>query len=45
MSYLDAINLAMKEEMERDERVFILGEDVVLFALRVVMDLLVVVVL
>lgn len=28
MSYLDAINLAMKEEMERDERVFILGEDV-----------------
>lgn len=28
MSYLDAITLAMKEEMERDERVFILGEDV-----------------
>lgn len=28
MSYIDAINLAMKEEMERDERVFILGEDV-----------------
>ncbi|MEK4628313.1 MAG: alpha-ketoacid dehydrogenase subunit beta [Solibacillus sp.] len=28
ISYIDAINLAMKEEMERDERVFILGEDV-----------------
>ncbi|KGR81637.1 alpha-ketoacid dehydrogenase subunit beta [Lysinibacillus odysseyi] len=28
MSYIDSINLAMKEEMERDERVFILGEDV-----------------
>lgn len=28
MSYLEAIMLAMKEEMERDERVFILGEDV-----------------
>ena len=28
LSYIDAINLAMKEEMERDERVFILGEDV-----------------
>lgn len=28
MSYIDAINLAMKEEMERDERVFVLGEDV-----------------
>lgn len=28
MSFLDAITLAMKEEMERDERVFILGEDV-----------------
>jgi 2-oxoisovalerate dehydrogenase E1 component beta subunit len=28
MSYIEAINLAMKEEMERDERVFILGEDV-----------------
>lgn len=28
ISYLDAITLAMKEEMERDERVFILGEDV-----------------
>ncbi|WP_019415013.1 alpha-ketoacid dehydrogenase subunit beta [Paenisporosarcina sp. TG20] len=27
-SYIDAITLAMKEEMERDERVFILGEDV-----------------
>ena len=25
MSYIDAITLAMKEEMERDERVFILG--------------------
>lgn len=28
LSYIEAINLAMKEEMERDERVFILGEDV-----------------
>ena len=28
MSYIDAINLAMKEEMERDDRVFVLGEDV-----------------
>ncbi|MDM5334423.1 alpha-ketoacid dehydrogenase subunit beta [Ureibacillus composti] len=28
ISYIDAINLAMKEEMERDARVFILGEDV-----------------
>ncbi|KGR91460.1 2-oxoisovalerate dehydrogenase [Ureibacillus massiliensis 4400831 = CIP 108448 = CCUG 49529] len=28
MSFIEAINLAMKEEMERDERVFILGEDV-----------------
>lgn len=28
MEYIDAIRLAMKEEMERDERVFVLGEDV-----------------
>ncbi|KFL43191.1 2-oxoisovalerate dehydrogenase [Lysinibacillus sp. BF-4] len=28
MSYIDAITLAMREEMLRDERVFILGEDV-----------------
>lgn len=28
ISYIEAIQLAMKEEMERDERVFILGEDV-----------------
>ncbi|MEK4426004.1 alpha-ketoacid dehydrogenase subunit beta [Solibacillus sp. FSL K6-1523] len=28
ISYIDAINIAMKEEMERDERVFVLGEDV-----------------
>lgn len=28
MSFIEAINLAMKEEMERDDRVFILGEDV-----------------
>ncbi|CAM5203851.1 Branched-chain alpha-keto acid dehydrogenase E1 component OS=Ureibacillus acetophenoni OX=614649 GN=SAMN05877842_102100 PE=4 SV=1 [Ureibacillus acetophenoni] len=28
LSYIEAINLAMKEEMERDDRVFILGEDV-----------------
>ena len=28
MSYIDAITLAMREEMERDQRVFVLGEDV-----------------
>ena len=28
MSYIDAITLAMREEMLRDERVFILGDDV-----------------
>ncbi|WP_088006390.1 alpha-ketoacid dehydrogenase subunit beta [Indiicoccus explosivorum] len=28
MSYINAITLAMKEEMERDEKVFVLGEDV-----------------
>lgn len=28
LSYIEAINLAMKEEMERDPNVFILGEDV-----------------
>jgi len=28
MTYLQAITLAMKEEMERDENVFVLGEDV-----------------
>ncbi|GAB6990389.1 alpha-ketoacid dehydrogenase subunit beta [Paenibacillus pini] len=28
MEYIDAIRLAMKEEMEKDENVFILGEDV-----------------
>ncbi|MBO9129733.1 3-methyl-2-oxobutanoate dehydrogenase subunit beta [Bacillus sp. 165] len=28
MSYIDAITLAMREEMERDKRVFVLGEDV-----------------
>ncbi|MBD8026127.1 alpha-ketoacid dehydrogenase subunit beta [Ureibacillus sp. Re31] len=28
MSYIEAIHLAMKEELERDENVFILGEDV-----------------
>ncbi|HHU20197.1 MAG TPA: alpha-ketoacid dehydrogenase subunit beta [Bacilli bacterium] len=28
LSYIEAIQLAMKEEMERDEKVFILGEDV-----------------
>ena len=28
LSYLDAINAAMREEMERDENVFVLGEDV-----------------
>ena len=27
-SFIDAINLAMKEEMERDDQVFVLGEDV-----------------
>lgn len=28
ISYIEAIQMAMKEEMQRDERVFILGEDV-----------------
>jgi 2-oxoisovalerate dehydrogenase E1 component beta subunit len=28
LTYLDAIRLAMKDEMERDENVFVLGEDV-----------------
>ena len=28
MSYIDAITFAMQEEMERDEKVFVLGEDV-----------------
>ncbi|WP_067836746.1 alpha-ketoacid dehydrogenase subunit beta [Amphibacillus sediminis] len=28
LSYIQAINAAMREEMERDEKVFILGEDV-----------------
>jgi 2-oxoisovalerate dehydrogenase E1 component beta subunit len=28
ISYIDAITLAIREEMERDERVFVLGEDV-----------------
>lgn len=28
ISYLDAVTLALREEMERDDRVFILGEDV-----------------
>lgn len=28
LSYIDAIRLAIKEEMERDDQVFILGEDV-----------------
>lgn len=28
MSYIDAVTLAMKEEMERDDKVFVLGEDV-----------------
>lgn len=28
MSYIDAVTLAIKEEMERDEKVFVLGEDV-----------------
>ncbi|ADU29998.1 alpha-ketoacid dehydrogenase subunit beta [Evansella cellulosilytica] len=28
MSYIEAITLALKEEMERDENVFVLGEDV-----------------
>ena len=27
-SYIEAINQAMHEEMERDERVFVIGEDV-----------------
>ena len=28
ITYLDAINAAMREEMARDERVFLIGEDV-----------------
>ncbi len=28
MSYIDAVTLALKEEMEKDSRVFVLGEDV-----------------
>jgi pyruvate/2-oxoglutarate/acetoin dehydrogenase E1 component len=28
MSYRDAIRLALREEMKRDDRVFIIGEDV-----------------
>jgi 2-oxoisovalerate dehydrogenase E1 component beta subunit len=28
MSYIDAVTLALKEEMERDEKVFVVGEDV-----------------
>lgn len=28
ISYIDAVTLAIKEEMERDEKVFVLGEDV-----------------
>ncbi len=28
MTYIDAINIALREEMERDSRVFIIGEDV-----------------
>jgi 2-oxoisovalerate dehydrogenase E1 component beta subunit len=28
IEYIDAIRLAMKEEMERDSNVFIMGEDV-----------------
>src|SRR5512146_2094765 len=28
MTYIDAITTALREEMERDERVFIIGEDV-----------------
>jgi 2-oxoisovalerate dehydrogenase E1 component beta subunit len=28
MSYIEAITLAMKEEMARDEKVFVVGEDV-----------------
>jgi len=41
MTYRDAINAALAEELERDERVFILGEDVGLFggAMAVTRDL------
>ena len=28
ISYIEAITMAMREEMERDEKVFLLGEDV-----------------
>lgn len=28
ISYIDAVTMAIREEMERDSRVFVLGEDV-----------------
>lgn len=28
MSYIEAVTAALREEMERDEKVFLLGEDV-----------------
>ncbi len=28
ISYIDAVTMAIREEMERDPRVFVLGEDV-----------------
>ena len=28
ISYIEAVTLAIREEMERDEKVFVLGEDV-----------------
>ena len=28
ISYIDAVTMAIREEMERDENVFVLGEDV-----------------
>jgi 2-oxoisovalerate dehydrogenase E1 component beta subunit len=42
ITYLDAITLALKEELEKDERVFILGEDVGQFggAFKVTRDFL-----
>ena len=31
MTYREALRLAMRQEMERDERVFVMGEEVGLF--------------
>ena len=31
MTYRDAINMALREEMQRDDRVFIMGEEVAVY--------------